>query len=172
MYRLVYKSRSALTVDWDVAIKTWLQIGESVSRAGIKRLAIITSHGGNVPPMEIVARELRQKHGMSVATTAWGRLNLRGSVHHYEGVMTDIHGGLSETSLMLAMRPDLVDMSKAENFASAQTALVQGTQQLGFHMRNANIAWVSGDLHPKGTVGDASTASAAAVRGMLWASRP
>jgi hypothetical protein len=51
-----------LTLDWDTAIRSWLQIGESVVRAGLRKMIIVTSHGGNVAPMEIVARELRQKH--------------------------------------------------------------------------------------------------------------
>jgi hypothetical protein len=63
-----------LTLDWDTAIRSWLQIGESVARAGLRKMIIVTSHGGNVPPMEIVARELRQTHAMAVATTAWTRL--------------------------------------------------------------------------------------------------
>jgi hypothetical protein len=38
-----------LTLDWDTAIRSWLQIGESVARAGLRKMIIVTSHGGNVP---------------------------------------------------------------------------------------------------------------------------
>jgi len=151
-----------LTLDWEVAIKSWLQIGQSVARAGLRKMVIITSHGGNVPPMEIVARELRQTLGMAVATTSWGRLNAA-SVHTYpEGPQVDIHGGLSETSLMLALRPDLVKMELAEDFKSAQTALRQGSAKLGYHMADANLGWLANDLNPNGPVGDASRATAEA----------
>jgi len=151
-----------LTLSWDVAIKAWLQIGESVARAGLRKLVIVTSHGGNVPPMEIVARELRQTHGMAVATTSWGRMNPV-EVHSYpEGPVVDIHGGLSETSMMLATRPDLVHMDRAEDFRSAQTALRQGSAKLGFHMAEANLGWLANDLNPNGPVGDASKATAEA----------
>lgn len=75
--------------------------------------------------------------------------------------MVDIHGGLSETSMMLASWPDLVRQDLAENFASSQTALRQGSSKLGYHMADANLAWLSNDLNPKGTVGDASRATAA-----------
>lgn len=151
-----------LTVDWDVAIRTWIAIGHSVARAGLRKLVIVTSHGGNVAPMEIVARELRQTHAMAVATTSWGRLSTS-AVHSYpDGPMVDIHGGLSETSLMLAIRPDLVKMDLAEDFASAQTPLRQASAKLGFHMADANLGWLAQDLNPKGTVGDASAARAEA----------
>ncbi|MFW5655611.1 MAG: creatininase family protein [Roseicyclus sp.] len=149
-----------LTLDWETAIRSWLSIGHSVARAGLRKLVIVTSHGGNVAPMEIVARELRQTHAMAVATTSWGRLSPE-PVHSYpEGPMVDIHGGLSETSLMLAIRPDLVRMERAEDFPSAQTALRQGSARLGFHMAEANLGWLAQDLNPAGTVGDASAARA------------
>lgn len=150
-----------LTLDWEVAIKSWLQIGASVAHAGVRKLVLITSHGGNVPPMEIVARELRQSHGMAVVTTAWTRLR-DASVYAYpDGPMVDIHGGLSETSMMLALWPDLVEMARAEDFGSAQTSLRQGSAKLGYHMAEANMAWLAHDLNSKGTVGDASRATAA-----------
>jgi creatinine amidohydrolase len=149
-----------LTLDWETAIRAWLAIGHSVARAGLRKMVIVTSHGGNVAPMEIVARELRQTHGMAVATTAWTRLS-PGRVYSYpEGPMVDIHGGLSETSMMLALYPDLVRMDLAEDFTSAQTALRQGSAKLGFHMSEANLGWLSQDLNEKGTVGNAAAASA------------
>lgn len=149
-----------LTVDWETAIRTWLALGHSVARAGLRKMVIVTSHGGNVPPMEIVARELRQTHAMAVATTAWGRLAAERVYTYPEGPMVDIHGGLSETSMMLAVRPDLVRGEFAEDFASTQTALRQGSARLGYHMAEANLGWLAQDLNPKGTVGDASSASA------------
>jgi len=149
-----------LTLTWETAIKAWLEIGHSVARAGLRKLVIVTSHGGNVAPMEIVARELRQTHGMAVATTAWTRLGGARVYDYPEGPMVDIHGGLSETSMMLAAWPELVQRAHIENFDSRQTALRQGSAKLGFHMAEANLAWLSNDLNPKGTVGDASRATA------------
>lgn len=152
------KYPGTLTLDWDVCIRTWIQIGQSVARAGVKTLVIVTSHGGNVPPMEIVARELHQRDGMRVVTTAWSRLGRESK--NGPGPVIDIHAGFYETSLMLAIRPDLVNMNAAQNFASAQSDVVAQTEHLGFHMRDANMAWVSGDLNPAGAVGDALAASA------------
>jgi len=149
-----------LTLDWETAIKSWLQIGESVARAGVRKLVIITSHGGNVAPMEVVARELRQTHGMAVATTAWTRLNSARPYTYPDGPMIDIHGGLSETSMMLALYPDLVRTDLAEDFPSRQTVLREGATKLGYHMADANLGWLANDLNPKGPVGDASAATA------------
>lgn len=149
-----------LTLDWETTIRGWLDIGASVARAGVRKLVLITSHGGNVDPMGIVARELRVRHGMLVVTTSWGRLGKWREIYDYGPVFTDIHGGDSETSVMLALRPDLVDMSRAEDFDSAQSALKAKYRRIGYHGSDANISWVSEDLNPKGPAGDASAATA------------
>ncbi len=152
-----------LTVGWEEVVKLWIAIGESVHRAGVTRLVIVTSHGGNAAPMEIAARELRVRLGMTVVTTSWGRLGRWQEIYDYApGPMIDIHGGLSETSLMLALRPDLVDMEKAQNFASEQSGMAERHEKLGWHGSAANIAWMAQDLNPAGAVGDASAASAEA----------
>lgn len=152
-----------LTVSWEELVKEWIAIGESVHRAGLRRLVIVTSHGGNVAPMEIVARELRVRLGMSVVTTSWGRLGRWQEIYDYApGPMIDIHAGLSETSLMLALRPDLVEMDKAQDFTSAQSEMAARNEKLGWHGSAANIAWMAQDLNPSGAVGDASAASAEA----------
>ena len=72
----------------------------------------------------------------------------------------DIHGGDLETSLMLALSPDHVDMSKAKHFESQQSMMKQRFKHLGYHSSTANISWMSEDLNPEGTVGDASVATA------------
>lgn len=149
-----------LTLDWDTTIRGWLEIADSVVRAGLRKLVLITSHGGNVAPMEIVARELRVRHALLVATTSWGRLGKWKQIYHYGAIFTDIHGGDSETSVMLALRPDLVDMAKAESFASSQAALKARHERIAYHGADANLSWMSEDLNPKGTVGDAAAATA------------
>jgi creatinine amidohydrolase len=151
-----------LTLDWKTAINQWLEIGRSVARAGARTLVMVTSHGGNVAPMEIAARELRVSQGMRVVTTSWGRLGEWQDVYPYHGgdADLDIHAGLSETSLMLALRPDLVDMGKAKNFSSDQSRMRSDCQYLGWHGAKANMAWMSEDLNYEGAVGDAANATA------------
>jgi len=147
-----------LTLEWDGVIPTWVQIGESGARAGPRTLVIVTSHGGNVPPMEIAARELRERTGLRVVTTAWSRFAPPAAPT--KAPFVDIHAGLSETSWMRALRPELVDMSKAQDFESAQTEVVGNDGRLGYHMMAANMAWLAQDLNPGGAVGDAAAATA------------
>ena len=55
----------------ETAQRVWTEIGESVARAGLRKMIIVTSHGGNVDTMRIVARELRVNCQMLVVTTGW-----------------------------------------------------------------------------------------------------
>src|ERR1700722_10124809 len=51
----------ALTLTATTAIAAWTELGESLARAGVRKLVLITSHGGNVAAMEVVARDLRTR---------------------------------------------------------------------------------------------------------------
>src|ERR1700710_1861195 len=59
-----------LTLSADAALKKWEAIGEGVARAGLKKLVMVTSHGGNSAAMTIVAQNLRVQYGLLAVTTA------------------------------------------------------------------------------------------------------
>src|ERR1700722_19031819 len=62
-----------LTLSATTAIAAWTELGESLARASVRKLVLITSHGGNVAAMEIVARDLRTRLGMLAVTVGWHR---------------------------------------------------------------------------------------------------
>jgi creatinine amidohydrolase len=59
------------TLPTDVALKEWKAIGEDVARWGIRKLVMVTSHGGNSAAMSLVAQDLRAHHKLLVVTTRW-----------------------------------------------------------------------------------------------------
>lgn len=147
-----------LTLTAETAIRAWTEIGESVARAGCRRLVIVNSHGGNMAVMDIVARELRVRRGMLAVSAAWARLGAPPGLTSEREQTHGIHGGDYETSLMLHFRPDLVKReemrdypSKAENHARS-FARLRVTQPIGF-------GWMSQDLNPDGVVGEAHLAT-------------
>lgn len=152
-------SPGTLTVDWDTLTRTWLDIGDSVARAGVRKLVIVTSHGGNVPIMDIVARELRIRHGMLAVATAWARFGQPDGVFPAEEFVYGIHGGDVETSIMLHLRPDLVRMDRALDFRSSQHELLATMKQLRVH-GPVQFGWMAQDLNPAGVVGNAARATA------------
>ena len=147
-----------LTSDWETVTRMWLDIGDSVARAGIRKLIIINSHGGNVPMVDIVARELRVRRQMLVVATAWSRFGEPPGLIPEEETIYGIHGGEVETSVMLHLRPDLVRMDRAADFRSTQQEYVERFRRLRAH-GPVQFGWQAGDLNPAGVVGNAAAAS-------------
>jgi hypothetical protein len=67
-----------------------------VQRAGVRKLILINSHGGNVPMVDIVTRELRVRHDMLVVGTAWSRFGHPDGISAPEEAFYGIHGGESK----------------------------------------------------------------------------
>jgi creatinine amidohydrolase len=153
------RSPGTITYSAENLIRMWVEIGESVYRAGLRKLVIANSHGGNIEVVGIVARELRVRLNMLVATTQWRTFGLPSGVFGDFDTRHGIHAGDIETSLMLFFRPDLVDMGKAKLFASKGTDMEREYKYLrpiGPHA----FAWIAQDLNADGALGDASAATA------------
>lgn len=151
--------KGTLSFGADLLIPMWTAIGAKVAEAGIRKMVIVNSHGGNVDIMSIVARELRVRHQMAVLSTQWGRFG------HPDGLISEhelrygIHGGEVETSLMLHFRPELVRMDKAQNFTSKAEDMRRDSKYIQ-PLPPHSLAWIAHDLNPNGVVGDASLGTA------------
>jgi creatinine amidohydrolase len=149
-----------LTLSTEVALKSWMAIGESVARAGIKKLVMVTSHGGNSAAMSLVAQDLRAFQGMLVVTTSWSRFGAPPGLFSDEELRHGIHAGAVETSIMLTRFAEHVRKDKIADFPPASVAMEKKFKRLSAH-RPAPFAWQAQDLHPSGAVGDATKATAA-----------
>ncbi len=148
-----------LTLPPTTLIEVWTELGASVARAGVKKLVVVNSHGGNEEIMGIVTRELRVRFGMLAVKTSWSRFGRPAGLYSDIEDRFGIHGGDFETSMMLHFRPDLVDLTKAMDFASSVKRAEQEFDLLrptGTHA----FAWIASDLNPHGVVGEASQATA------------
>jgi creatinine amidohydrolase len=152
-------SPGTLTLSYDTLARVIIEIGESVRRAGIRKLVLANSHGGNVAMLDVVARELRVRHAMLVVVASWSRLGTPQGLYSEWEQAYGIHGGDMETSVMLALTPDTVRMEKAQKFHSLQERMVQQHRHLRAHGA-APFGWLAQDLGPHGVVGDASIATA------------
>jgi len=148
-----------LTLPTEVALKTWTALGESVARAGIKKLVMVTSHGGNSAAMTLVAQDLRARFGLLAVTTAWSRFGVPDGLFTADELRHGIHGGAVETSIMLARYPQTVRGEKIADFRSSGIAMEKDYRWLSAQ-RPAPFAWQIQDLHESGAVGDATQASA------------
>jgi len=82
----------------------------------VKKILVINGHDGNIPPIEIAARDAKVKHpeiGLAVLDAWWvaaGNLLPRDTFEVWDGLG---HGGEGETSIGLSIFPELCDMSNA-----------------------------------------------------------
>jgi creatinine amidohydrolase len=148
-----------LTLSAATAVAAWTELGESVARAGLRKLVLVTSHGGNVSAMELVARDLRARHGMLAVTVGWHRFGYPDGTFSTDEKKHGIHGGDVETSLMLAALPGTVRQAKAPNATPATIAMAREFKWLGAY-RPAGFAWMTQDINPTGAIGDATLANA------------
>jgi creatinine amidohydrolase len=148
-----------LTLPTEHALQSWMAIGESLARAGIRRLVMVTSHGGNSAAMTLVAQDLRAHHKMLAVTTGWNRFGVPDGLFSDEEIRHGIHGGALETSIMLADHPQHVRTDKIANFRPSTIDIDKNYRWLSAS-RPAPFAWQSEDLHVSGAIGDATQASA------------
>ena len=143
-----------LTLSAETALKAWTEIGLSVARAGVRKMLIVNSHGGNTDLISIVSRELRVQAGMYCVRMGWGAGGVPDGIYSPQEIAQGIHGGDNETSLMLHFRPETVDMSQAKDF--------RWTHNQGDIPPVGPIAhgWIASDVHPDGVAGEAHLATA------------
>ncbi len=161
-----------LTLDSDALIQSWIQIGAGVARAGLKKLVLLNAHGGNASSMDIVGRELRARHGLTVLLVHTFGLKLPADVQALfppEEHRFGAHGGDIETSMMLALHPERVDMALARDFVSSSRHRAQRYAVLG-DGQSAKLAWAVQDLNPLGAASNAAAATADKGHAVLEAS--
>ncbi|MCA1438141.1 creatininase family protein [Bradyrhizobium sp. BRP20] len=145
------------TLPTEIALRKWAAIGADVARHGVRKLVIVTSHGGNSAAMMLVAQDLRAHHKLFVVTTSWSRLSGADKLFPADEVRHGIHGGAVETSIMLARYPDQVRKDAIADFPASSIAIEQQYRWLSTQ-RPAPFAWQAQDLNTSGAVGNATLA--------------
>ncbi len=166
---LAYPGTLSLTPATVVAL--WTELGACAARAGVKKLLLFNSHGGNVAVMDIVARELRQRHGLLAYSSSWFNLPQPPEVQALfsaEEQRFGIHAGAVETSMVLHLAPQTVRMEQAQDFRSSSQDRAQRYAVLG-DGKSAKMGWAMQDYHPAGAVGNALAADAAKGRMLVEA---
>jgi creatinine amidohydrolase len=153
-----------LTLSAETLIRLWTELGESVARAGIRRLVLLNSHGGQPQIMDIVARDLRVRLGMLVVTLSYWGLGRPPGLFPDAELHHGIHGGSGETSVMLHLRPDLVRESERRNFVPLSVAMEAEFDYLRPEGSGIGFGWQTQDLNDAGACGNALDADAARGR--------
>jgi creatinine amidohydrolase len=133
-------------------------LGRSLATLPTRRLAFLNGHGGNTQLLAVANRELRVRHGLmtfllhpAVPRDSGGP----GSADDDELGM-GVHAGRDETSIMLHLHPELVDMGSARRSVPEEMARRRRVRFGG----DVPFGWTSADFGPSGVIGDPTTASA------------
>jgi len=129
------------------------EIGMAAARNGITKLVIINGHGGNAATLHFAAQMInRDAH---IFTTVDTGETSDSAIYALAETPNDVHAGEIETSTTLAVRPDLVQMDRAESFVPRFSS-----EYLEFTAENA-VDWNTRTqkISPSGILGDPTRAS-------------
>ncbi len=155
-----------LTLEPETMIAVLRQIGAGVADAGLRKLVLFNSHGGQSRILDIAAQALRRSRGMLVVCVNLYRLWRAGELFDEQEVRHGIHAGAVETSIMLHLRPDLVRLDAIADNPSLSARMAGDYRRLA-PFGELSFGWQSQDLSPSGALGDARLASAEAGRKLL-----
>ena len=126
-------------------------VTRSLRAIGFARLLIVNGHGGNVEPLAVAARELAHEFGLPVvACTPWylTRDKIAGIAETAE---TPAHACEGETSVMMAIAPDLVRTEKFDEAVRQRpepVAKYDGYSRFWSFSERAPVTGVRGDPRP------------------------
>jgi creatinine amidohydrolase len=139
----------AVTLSTETLMRVLREVFSSLLGHRITKLLIVNGHDGNIPAIEAATREFRVEHPeMRIAVLeAWwvtaGELVPEGTFEVWGGLG---HGGEGETSIMLAVAPELVAMERARGVVPDLPVHVQ-------------VKWTFDELTPYAVTGDPTKAT-------------
>jgi len=131
-------------------------VGRCIARTPARRLVFFNGHGGNSALLNVANREVRLAHALMTFLAHPSVPADQGGVSPPSELGMGVHGGTDETSMMLHLRPDLVDMTKAERRVPEHLA---ANRYVRFGGR-VSFGWLSDDFGPAGVIGDPTVATA------------
>jgi creatinine amidohydrolase len=146
-----------------LSAQTYLQvisdICSSLAKHGFKKIVFLNGHGGNNGMLEAASFQVRLDYDVRMfVINVWSILTRpegKAQINREARDETDLHAGEMETSMVLAIDPDLVLEAEAEddiseNYARGKLVTFSGPVLLG---------WSSLDVTPSGASGEPSKAS-------------
>lgn len=149
-----------LSLEPETLIECICAYGRAVAAAGVRRLVLSNSHGGNRAAMDVAALRLRRECGLLVVKASYFRFpQPEPPVLDAHELRHGLHGGALETAMMLHLAPDVVRSEHLFHAVSLGETLERDCHYLGPEGAGA-FAWLAQDLNMAGVTGDASRADA------------
>ena len=145
-----------LTLDFETFHALLKNLCRSIRHHGFQRIFLLNGHGGNIAALNVICSELvRELDGLRViAGTYWTLPEVAQKFAEILEVQRNVrHAGEAETSMMLALEPELVDQ--------AILSQADGTPEIPYYQSGIS-RWVSfKEVSANGVIGSPSVATAA-----------
>lgn len=145
-----------LTLDFETFHALLRNLCRSIRHHGFRRIFLLNGHGGNIAALNVICSELvRELEGLRVVSgTYWTLPEVAEKFAEILEVQQNVrHAGEAETSMMLALEPELVDQSILNQ--------ADGTPEIPFYGSGVS-SWVSfKEVSANGVIGSPSVATAA-----------
>lgn len=111
---------ATITLDFPTFHAVIRCVCDSLLRHGFHRLVLLNGHGGNIKALDVIAAELRRElHATVVTATYWTVARVESAYRQILERQSGVaHACEAETSMMLALKPELVDRSALAASAS------------------------------------------------------
>lgn len=147
-----------ITLDFATFQSVFRCVCRSIVRHGFRRLYIVNGHGGNTAALQVIAGELTLEFENATigCSTYWdiGRDAIAALLERQPGIL---HAGEAETSMMLALVPELIDtdtLSQMHGPHVPTASGIEGVDPGAYRWRRIS------SRSANGIIGDAGTASA------------
>ncbi|NIM18036.1 MAG: creatininase family protein [Candidatus Aminicenantes bacterium] len=155
-----------ITISWDTFIKYVKDVCCSLAHHDFKRILMVNGHGSNTAPLELAARQSIIEYEGKILCALVNHWEIRKAKEMGNKLRESDHGGVShageyETSIYLALKPDLLDMNKAVDERSPLPPSFQADLLLGANPEGsaAHLMPYWSSMTESGVRGDATKAS-------------
>jgi creatinine amidohydrolase len=150
----------------ETMLRILTETGAGVAAAGLRKLVLFNTHGGQPQLLDLAAQALRREEDLLAVAVNGYRLWRADELFPAAEVRHGIHAGAVETSIMLHLRPDAVRRDAVAAFDSLSAELEHDFRRLTPFGR-IGFGWQVQDLNRHGACGDATLATEEAGRTLI-----
>ena len=150
-----------ITLDFDTFQSVLRCICRSLIRQGFRKILLLNGHGGNITALSVISDTLSREFDLPIATTTYWVPAREAFAELLKHQTTIGHACEAETSMLLALKPDLVDVDAANHVEAPEGGLYD---QGGVHVWRSTSYWT-----PSGVIGKPSAATAEKGEALLEA---
>lgn len=148
-------------------IAVCMDVARAVAASGIRTLIFVNAHGGNPDILRVLTRDIRERFRMHAYAVHAPTLPLPAElIAQMPRADYDVHAGFYETSVLLALEAEGVDLDVAAPDGLAAATALASMQHISL-FGEVSLPWHVDDVSASGTIGDPSGANAAWGRAAL-----